>query len=278
LIKPIAIAALIFTLFITKNMIICGSPLFPSKVFNLVTTNYAIPDVIEQFYFDQLNYYGYFINMQQYHSMSAFDLFLKWLSLPKLNGLFNKISILLILVAPPFIYKFQNKKGIWTLYGLMVVQMMLLFATSPQYRFFLNFILFFSLFCLSCIVHSKKILNFILMFSLIPTLVILLIPINLYRFSNYKFMMEMSTFSTDNFIFPYKNTKYDTDFESIQIGNLKYNSPINNNFFWGSGDGALPTVNKVQIDYFKTYFHTIPQMRTTDLKDGFYAKKLSNDQ
>jgi hypothetical protein len=277
LIKPIAIAALIFTLFITKNMIICGSPIFPSKAFNLVTTNYAIPDVIEQFYFDQLNYYGYFINMQQYHSMSAFELFLKWLSLPKLNGLFNKISILLILAAPFFIYKFQNKKGLWMLYGLMVVQMMLLFATSPQYRFFMNFILFFSLFCLACIVQSKKILNFILLVSLIPTLVILLISINLNRFSNYKFMMEMSTFSTDNFIFPYKNTKYDTDFESIQIGNLKYNSPLNNNFFWGSGDGALPTVNKVQIDYFKTYFHTIPQMRTTDLKDGFYAKKLTTN-
>jgi hypothetical protein len=242
-----------------------------------VTTNYAIPDVIEQFYFDQLNYYGYFINMQQYHSMSAFELFLKWLSLPKLNGLFNKISILLILAAPFFIYKFQNKKGLWMLYGLMVVQMMLLFATSPQYRFFMNFILFFSLFCLACIVQSKKILNFILLVSLIPTLVILLISINLNRFSNYKFMMEMSTFSTDNFIFPYKNTKYDTDFESIQIGNLKYNSPLNNNFFWGSGDGALPTVNKVQIDYFKTYFHTIPQMRTTDLKDGFYAKKLTTN-
>jgi hypothetical protein len=133
-------------------MIICGSPVFPSKLFASFTMDYAIPDSIESFYYDQLKYYGYFVDLQQYNSMSAFDLFLRWLSLPKLNGLFNKLSVLLIIITPFFIYKFQNKKAVWTLYILMVLQLIILFATSPQYRFFMNFILlsYTVSFCIIC--------------------------------------------------------------------------------------------------------------------------------
>lgn len=277
LIKPFAIAFVVLVLFITKNMIICGSPLFPSKLFESVTMDYAIPNSIESFYYDQLKYYGYFVDLQQYNAMSAFDLFLRWLSLPKLNGLFNKLSILLIIITPFFIYKFQNKKAVWILYILMVLQLIILFATSPQYRFFMNFILFFSLFCFVCIFQNRQFIHTILLLSLLPTLVILFVPINLNQFSNYKFMMELSTFSKVEIIFPHKNTKNETDFEVIQLGNLKYNSPIQNDFFWASGNGALPCVNKDQIAYFKKYFYIIPQMRTNDLKDGFHAKKINKN-
>lgn len=275
--KSVILSVTILILFITKNMIICGSPVFPSKLFASLTMDYAIPDSIENFYYDQLKYYGYFVNLQQYNSMSAFDLFLRWLSLPKLNGLFNKLSVLLILITPIFIYKFQNKKAVWMLYLFMVLQLVILFATSPQYRFFMNFILFFLLFCFICLFQNKRIINTILLLSLVPTLLILFLPVNLNRFSNYKFMMELSNFSTENIVFPYKNTKNNTTFEVIQLGNMYYNSPIQNDFFWASGNGALPCVNKDQIAYFKKYFYIIPQQRTNDLKGGFYAKKINND-
>jgi len=275
--KSFLLASIILLLFVTKNIIICGSPIFPSKLLESLTTDYAIPDSIESFYYDQLKYYGYFVDLQQYNSMSAFDLFLRWLSLPKLNGLFNKISIVLLLITPFFIYKFKNKKAAWILYTLMVLQLIILFATSPQYRFFMNFILFFSLFCFICLFQNKRIVNAVLLLSLVPTLVILFLPVNLNRFSNYKFMMELSNFSTKNIVFPYENTKNDTTFEVIQLGNLKYNSPIKNDFFWASGNGALPCVNKDQIAYFKKYFHIIPQMKSKELKDGFYAKKIAKN-
>jgi hypothetical protein len=275
--KSFILATIVLILFITKNMIICGSPVFPSKLFASLTMDYAIPDSIESFYYDQLKYYGYFVDLQQYNSMSAFDLFLRWLSLPKLNGLFNKLSVLLILITPFFIYKFENKKAVWILYILMVLQLIILFATSPQYRFFMNFILFFSLFCFICLFQNKRIINAVLLLSLVPTLLILFFPVNLNRFSNYKFMMELSNFSTENIVFPHENTKNNTTFEVIHLGNLKYNSPIQNDFFWASGNGALPCVNKDQIAYFKKYFYIIPQQRTKDLKDGFYAKKINKN-
>ena len=278
ILKPAILFAIIMSLFIIKNMIICGSPIFPSKIGASFSTSYAIPNSISVFYYDQIKYYGFFVDMNQYNSMSVFDLFIKWISMPKLNGLFNKLSVLLILIVPFFIFKFQNKKALWTLYFIMVLQLFLLFITSPQYRFFMNFILFFSLFCLISISQNKKMINSLLLLSLIPTIVVLFLPINLNKFSNHKFMLEISNFSIKNIISPYQNTKNSTAFETIQFGNLKYNSPIKNDFFWANGNGNLPCVNKEQLDYFKKYFHIIPQMRTKDLKDGFYGKKVLENE
>lgn len=278
ILKPAILSAIILSLFVIKNMIICGSPIFPSKIGSSFSTSYAIPNSISVFYYDQIKYYGFFVDMNQYNSMSVFDLFIKWISMSKLNGLFNKLSVLLILIVPFFIFKFQNKKALWTLYFIMALQLFLLLITSPQYRFFMNFILFFSLFCFISVIQNKTIINSLLMLSLIPTIVVLFFPINLNQFSNHKFMMEISNFSVKNIVSPYQNTKNSTAFEIIHLENLKYNSPVKNEFFWANGNGNLPCVNKEQVDYFEKYFHIIPQMRTNDLKDGFYAKKLSENE
>ncbi|WP_173973163.1 LIC_10190 family membrane protein, partial [Flavobacterium bizetiae] len=278
LLIPILLTTLVISLFIIKNMIICGSPIFPSKSFNNLSMVYAIPDAIENFYYDSIKHYGYAVTAQQYNSMSSFHLFLKWLTLPKLHGLFNSLIIFLIILVPFFIYKFQNKKSLWILYIVMVLQLVLLFMTSPQYRFFMNFILFFSLFCFACLIQNKKIINSLLALSQVPVIIVLFISVNFNGFSNNTFMQKSSNFSISNIVFPHTNTKNNTNFITVKLGNLNYNSPINNDFFWGNGDGALPCVNKDQIEYFKKYFNTVPQMRTNDLKDGFYAKKLSGNE
>jgi len=278
LIKPFLLATLVLSLFILKNMIICGSPVFPYKLFQFTSLEYAIPDQIEHFYYNELKLYGYFVEAEQYKAMSEWDLFRQWLSLPKLNGLFNKSIIGLIIVSPFFIYRFFNNKAVWILYVLMIVQLLLLFETSPQFRFFINYVMFFSLFCFTCIIYQKKIVLAFLYLSLVPTIIILFLPINLNNFSNYKFMQRVSNFSYQNSIYPHKNTKYDTSFETIVEDNLKYNSPVKNSFFWGSGDGDLPCVNKVQIAYFKKYFYIVPQMRTNTINDGFYPKKVKPNE
>ncbi|MCV2487079.1 hypothetical protein OD917_19260 [Flavobacterium sp. SH_e] len=278
LLKPILLSASVIILFFIKNLIICGSPLFPSKIFPTLTTDYAIPSAIQTFYYDNLKYYGYFITAEQYNSMSVWDLFIRWITLPKLNGLFNKLSVFFILVLPFFIYKFKNEKALWLLYANMILQIFLLLITSPQYRFFIQFVLFFSLFCFICLIQNKKLMNVLLVLSQIPIAIILFFPFNLSKFANHKSLMEISTFSTNNIVFPYQNSKSNTTFENIQLGNLKYNSPQKNDFLWASGNGDLPCVNKKQIDTFEKYFQYIPQMRTNELKDGFYAKKISKNE
>jgi hypothetical protein len=278
ILTPAILTVIIVSLFIIKNMIICGSPIFPSKLSNMWSMDYAIPDSIENFYYNLIKHNGYFATADQYNSMSAFELFVRWLRLPKLHGLFNSYSFLLVLVVPFFIYKFQNKESLWALYAIMILQLFLLFLTSPQYRFFLNFVLFFSLFCLVYILKGEKTIKPLIALSLIPLMIVLFLSLNLNKLSTNDYMKKSSSFSAENIIFPHENTRNKTSFITFQTGNLKYNSPTNNVFFWGTGDGALPCINRNQIEYFKIHFHRIPQMRTNNLKDGFYAKKTSENE
>lgn len=87
---------------------------------------------------------------------------------------------------------------------------------------------------------------------------------------------ELSVYRIENLIYPSENSMYDLKYETISEGNLKYNSPLNQKeFFWISGDGELPCANKKMIDFFKKWYQVRPQLRTGNLKDGFYAEKLN---
>ncbi len=278
LLVPSIIAFLILALFVIKNMIVSGSVLFPSKMLESFTTEYSIQKAIESNYYDLIKFSGYNVYGEQFNSMSSYELFLHWLSMPKLHGIFNKIGIILILLSPFFIYKFQNKKSYWIIYVLMVLQMILLLATSPQFRFFANFSLFFGLFCLICFFRNRKLITTFLFLSLFPMATLLFVPIQLTQFTTNKFMAENNNFSYREIVFPLENTKSKTEFEVITIGNLKYNSPLENEFFYGTGNGDLPCVNKTQVEYYQKYFGVIPQMRSDDLKDGFYSKRVEKDE
>lgn len=277
LLKSIMLSVLILGIFIVKNQIISGSPFFPFKTFESLLMDYAIPDSIENAFYDGIKYQGYFVNIKQYKLLSSSELFIRWLTLPKLNGLLNKIIILIIIISPFFIYKFQNKIKYWIVYSLMFTQLFILFATSPQYRFFMNFTLFFGVFCFVSLFRNKKIIISVLLFTLLPIAYILIIPIQLTSFSRTKLMVKTSVFSINQILYPSKNSKNDTYFEIIKIGNLKSNSPIENDFFWANGNGDLPCVNKNQLEYYRKHFQIIPQMRTNDLKDGFYTKQITSD-
>lgn len=277
LFESVLVSIIILVLFVIKNTIISGFPFFPVINFHFFETDYRIPEAIAKLYYKETKLYGYFLTDEQYNKMTAYELLTRWLTLPKLHGLFNKLSIILIIASPIFIYKYFHKKGIWALYFMMCLQIALLFLTSPQYRFYMNFLLFFSFFLIALFLSKKRFILLSLYFSIFITGFALLIPINLNYFTKNKFVLSSSNFSTKNIIFPYKNTKFNTTFEYLQNGNLHFYSPVENDFFWSSGDGKLPCVNKDQIEYFNYYYKVKPQMRTTNLKDGFYAKSTSKE-
>lgn len=277
LFKSILLSIVILVLFIIKNTIVSGFPFFPVINFHFFETDYRIPETIAKLYYKETKLYGYFLTDEQYDKMTIYELFMRWLTLPKLHGLFNKLIITLIIVIPTFIGKYFHRKEIWVLYFIMCLQLVLLFCTSPQYRFFMNFLLFFLFFLMVLFLNQKKIILLSLYFSIFITGFVLFIPINLNYFTKNKFVLSTSNFSTKNIVFPYKNTKSNTTFEYLQNGNLHFYSPVENVFFWSSGDGKLPCVNKTQIEYFNYYYKVKPQMRTTDLKDGFYSKSTSKE-
>ena len=115
-------------------------------------------------------------------------------------------------------------------------------------------------------------------FCTVIIIVVLFVPISFSGLTKNKLISKNSNFSVQNIVFPHNNTKTEMHYEIVQNGNLKYNSPLNNTFFWRTGNGELPCVNKQQLDYFAHYLSVYPQRRTSDLKDGFYAKRtVPND-
>jgi len=84
--------------------------------------------------------------------------------------------------------------------------------------------------------------------------------------------------SWSQILIPNENSKFSKiEFEKIKEGNLNYFSPKDELFFYGTADGPLPCVNKLQLNYLKTYYHIKPQQRTHNLGDGFYSKKTKNE-
>ena len=61
--------------------------------------------------------------------------------------------------------------------------------------------------------------------------------------------MEFSTFELTNFFIPEGKSKYDIEFTRESIHGFEYNSPDETMFFWGTGNGELPCINKKQIEY-----------------------------
>lgn len=256
-------------IWIIKNIIITGYPLFPLQIFP-TKFDWILNEDLMRTMFKNSNNLGYSENIKNSTTYTLIEKLNFWIRLNGLNGLFNK-GILLLFTLIPFTQFFKKEKNFKILYFILLLHLLFLLLTSPQYRFFLpTFILFSSVLIyelLNCIkIPIKKSL---LLFSMLLTLTSIFVDI--------KNLNNQSLFNLSQLIIPESNTKYENiEFKNNQIGNFNfYDANLYNQHETANGD--LPCVNKRQIDYYKKHFQTIPQMRTNDIKDGFYAKKLTNE-
>ena len=99
-----------------------------------------------------------------------------------------------------------------------------------------------------------------------------------YLFPNRKtnFSLNTSKFRISNIVIPEANSGSKFTFELIEDDYFRYYSPIGDTFFWSTGDGPLPTVNKDQIEFFRNKFGYLPTQRTDKLRDGF--KSIKTDE
>jgi len=264
-------------LLLVKNIILTGYPLFPSSLFSYTLANYKMPEDLMTFLNSSVHSTAFKLSSRAYKSMNNLELFYHWINLPKLHGLFNKLVLLLAVIVPFFIVKMKSKKSSWFLYAIALLQLLILGLTSPQYRFFLSIIfLFISLLSLYFLQH-KKIISSLLVLSIIGVMIHTFFSFSLNSFTNNPFATQSSSFELKQIVVPHKNSRYSFEYEYLSLDNLDYYSPKGNKFFWNTGDGPLPAVNKDQIDYFKENFRYIPQQRGESLKEGFYSKKIPTE-
>lgn len=269
------VGGLTLIIFLIKNQLLTGYPLYPLDLFHF-NSDYSMPAKLMNELHESTKLNGYLIGYNQYLSMSIWERFIYWLQLPGLTGIFNKIMMVLLIGFPFFLRKTTYYKPLAFIYFLGVANMMILFLTSPQYRFFLVFILFFMGILLAHYLHHKNLIKSLQTASIFILIFLLFVPFSYSRFTENELMTNRSIFKKDYLISPHKSSQYSFQFNVFSVGNLNYYSPPKRAYIWVTGDGQLPCVNKKQINFFKRKLQLIPQLRNpTRLEEGFFSLKLS---
>ncbi|RMB59544.1 hypothetical protein EAX61_08140 [Dokdonia sinensis] len=269
---------LMLLLFLIKNSIITGHPFYPLVLESTTIARWALPENLQQFFSEQTKLHGYFLQATEYNQASTRELFTRWLFLPKLHGLFNFGMIILLTIMPFLIRKNPIRNSLFFIYGLAVLQMVLLWVSSPQYRYFFMFFMILLCICIASLKLKKNILIIGLGSATILIAIPLFVPFNLNSLTTNEFHMSLSTFSSDYSFLPHSKTKYtDAKYEPFTIGKDTLYTPTNIEFFWATGDGPLPCVQRDQVLYFAQEYKIIPQRRGSSLKDGFFSKEITNE-
>jgi hypothetical protein len=261
--------------FILKNYILSGYAFYPVDFLgNLFSPDWKVPQEVQQEFKPNKTVSLVHLTIEETEKLNTWQYLKEWLVEPGLRAVFNKLIIILLLIFPFYIYK--NKTLFW-LYIYALIQFFLLFFISPQYRFFFPLIIGMLLYIFAKLFlnRTKYIFSFLLFFSLLP-IISLLFPLNVEKIKTQKNSANSTfAFRLENLIIPPSNSGMDYEFETIKDGNLLYHSPIiDHRFYWVTGNGELPSVQKQLLESYRKYLQIRPQMRTQNLKDGFYAEKI----
>lgn len=212
-------------------------------------------------------------NFDYFKGLGFIDKFRIWINLTGINGYINK-GIIVFMIAFP-LYFYQNKAKL-SLYLFFLIQFIIFYITSPQYRFFLPVLLVMGLLFLAEIIHQKiKVYHMLWHINLIVLLITGIWGVNFSFLSHNELMQGRPPLHSSQLIYPRSNTQFESlSFQKEQIGNLNYYSPeADSVFFYQTSDEPLPCANKTMIEYLAKEYQHIPQMRSSQLKDGFKSVK-----
>ncbi len=261
--------------FIIKNITVTGYPLYPLAIGNeLINVDWKLNYNLQLAYYQWTSMYGWQMNnWEEFSNLSFLKKFWIWLNLPKLNGLLNKLILLLMFIFPFFDHK---KKEMLYLYVYFLIQFIVFYSTSPQYRFFLPIMLSIGLFISAHLLHKKfNAIRLLFIGNLVALTMLGIFGLNLDGIMNSNIMSKKHALVPSQLVSPRSLTQFeDLEFTEFEIQNLKYFSPSKDSlFFWQTSNGPIPSANKDMIEYFSSYYDHIPQMRTKNIKDGFFSAK-----
>jgi len=192
-----------------------------------------------------------------------------------IDGIIGLTTLLTLFLFPFISKKVESKKQLWIIYGSFILLLILLCYSSPQYRFYVYYTLFFGLLLLSVVLKNPKRIIVFQGISITIVAVLVFVPVSFKSVTNNNLLTNNSHFHLKNILQPEPNTKYPLEYKGDSRGNLKFHTPINPPLFWIIGNGELPAVNSEQLIYFETNFHYMPQQRSHNVADGFYAQKIT---
>lgn len=272
------LGGLVLFLLAIKNIILTGYPFYPLTIFPYSSADYVVPKEIMDYFFSSKMMHAFYIPFGAFEDASLLDCLKHYFFQSGIDGIIGLVTVLLMIVSPFLFIKYYPKQRIRDIYFVFLILLILLVFSSPQYRFYVYFTIFFGLILLSILLTKKKPIIGLLSLSLVVVAVLVLVPMSFSALTQNKLLSNNNTFQIKNVIFPEPNTKEKLDYTKLPKENTDYYSPTETPIFWITGNGNLPCVNKEQLDYFETYFQVIPQWRGETLGEGFYAKKTKSNE
>lgn len=266
------ISTLIFLLFVTKNLILTGYPLYPTHLFSgLIKTDYAIPSNVHNLWWNTAKNYDFLMSQRKFADSSFPEILYLWFTASIGQGLIGLSLVFILLIVPFLIKKSEAGRPILIVYLTLVVAILYLFSTSPQWRFFLPYLIFFAGLLMGLIAVKMKaiFISRLLSFIIATTLVVLPVPVG--QYANY--LTRTDSFTWHQILIPKNSSCLARNYTPEKLGNLIYYSPENPTYIWMTGDGPLPCVHKKQLQYLVKKTGYIPQQRSKNLCDGFKSVK-----
>lgn len=270
--KFIILGSLILILYFAKNLYCFGFPIFPSQFGDIGISWKPNPELLK---ISSKTAIEKTFDMQyQYSEIQKFTIIEHLKNWLLLKGIKSKIHLLFILSLAFFtVFSVLKKKKIISLICISIlIKCTLVLLFSAQYRFFIDvfFVIVFVVFYQNI---SKKT-------SLILFSVLSIFFAGFLSFPNWV-KIYIPSFKLGQFMMGFQKTQFYepsyfalNQYKTHQIGNLKFNVADGYPF---SFDIPIPAISPefLQEDYDAGIF---PQQNSENLKEGFYWRKLTDDE
>ena len=264
--------------FCLKGIVLSGNPLFPLVNTSIEELSWASP---KSMYFVSENS-GKFIPLKELFTSDEVSRMSKLEYYQNVflgNALRSKILLVItlftlgLLIYSIIHYK-KNSTRFWLMLAVVIKVVFILF-TSPQFRFLLDVFVIDSfiilLFFKKELFNSKWVFS---NFSFVCLLVVGLVFPNLWV----KHLNGISTFSFLSKFeskFLLKPGQYDLTYKTGQIGNFKYNFPENYPLIYSV---KVPAISLATLNWYYINEGYVQQIDPNNVKKGFYWKKMTEEE
>ncbi len=258
-------------LFVVKNVIASGFPMFPLTFIHL-DLDWSMPLELAQFYGNATTAQAYGVAYNDLLELNFIERFQLWYRAGGVEGYTNGIVVsILIICFVALIAYFKNYKLRVVLMSTLLMAGAL-FLTSPQARFFLPFlipvIIVIGIYQIPLVKRYSNLLSYL---GVVGSCILLAAPVVIGKLTDNKRMKVVPRFQVNHVIEPGPQSRYNSAFAKAKINNIIYNDPQADDFFYGTYDVPLPAAQSEYIEYFKTYFYIAPEYRGDSPRSGFRA-------
>jgi hypothetical protein len=272
--KLIFVAALFTGLYLGKSFIINGMPLYPLTSWTPFNVSWQLPQELAELY-TQLTFsqsFGvHYKYLDQYDFWQRLGL---WWSYPGMEGVFNKVTAVFLGLQLVSLFLPKIPKSIKAVLLVCLLQSVVLFATSPQFRFFANLLFPTAVLLVVFIIPQVKKLH------LAATFVVLGVGFSLAVFDDVKNeltdneLMKSVETSATHWIFPLKNSRKDVNYKLIQRPDFYHYSIEDGDFIFSTYDAPIPAVQNALLEWITTDYQLQPKMIGTEIKEGFKSSPV----